>query len=90
MSNRLQTSLVTNAFQQALFRRQLFDGLLHHSDRGSQYTSIDFQSLAEEHGVKLSMSGKGCCYDNAVAESFFHTLKTEHTSFYNYRTREEL
>jgi putative transposase len=62
---------------------------MHHSDRGCQYTSKDFKELAKSHGIKLSMSGRGHCYDNAVAESFFHTLKTEHTNLHKYRIREE-
>ena len=62
---------------------------MHHSDKGCQYTSREFKELADKSGIKLSMSGKGNCYDNAVAESFFHTLKTEHTNFCKYRIREE-
>ena len=62
---------------------------MHHSDRGCQYTSKDFKALMNENQVELSMSSTGCCYDNAVAESFFHTLKTEHTNFCKYKTREE-
>jgi putative transposase len=62
---------------------------MHHSDRGCQYTNSDFKGLMEKHQVLLSMSRTGHCYDHAVAESFFHTLKTEHTNFYKYRTREE-
>ena len=62
---------------------------MHHSDRGSQYTSAEFRELTRRHGIHLSMSAKGHCYDNAVAESFFHTLKTEETHLRRYRTREE-
>ena len=89
MGERLQTDLVSKALKQAIFRRGLKGGLMHHSDRGCQYTSKEFKGLADEHGIQLSMSGTGHCYDNAVAESFFHTLKTEHTNFYKYRIREE-
>ena len=89
MGNRLQTDLVTKALKQALFHRGVEKGILHHSDRGCQYTSSDFKELTKRHGIQLSMSSTGNCYDNAVAESFFHTLKTEHTHFCNYRTREE-
>lgn len=89
MGNRLQTDLVTKALSQALFHRGIEKGILHHSDRGCQYTSHEFRELAKRHGIKLSMSGKGHCFDNAVAESFFHTLKTEHVKFCNYRIREE-
>jgi transposase InsO family protein len=89
MGERLQTELVTKALKQALMGREIKEGLMHHSDRGSQYTSKEFKELAARHGIKLSMSGKGHCFDNAVAESFFHTLKTEHTNFHNYRVRED-
>ena len=89
MGERLQTDLVSKALKQAIFRRGLKGGLMHHSDRGCQYTSKEFKDLSDEHGIQLSMSGTGHCYDNAVAESFFHTLKTEHTNFYKYRIREE-
>lgn len=89
MGERLQTELVTKALTQALKKRNIKENLMHHSDRGSQYTSKEFKDIARRHGIKLSMSGKGHCFDNAVAESFFHTLKTEHTNFCNYRIREE-
>jgi len=89
MSKRQDTTLVSRALQQAIMHRKPGQGLLHHSDRGSQYTSIDFKNLASMNGLQLSMSGKGCCYDNAVAESFFHTLKTEHIAFCDFKTREE-
>jgi transposase InsO family protein len=89
MGERLRTDLVSNALKQAIFRRGVNEGLMHHSDRGCQYTSKEFKELSDRHGIKLSMSGKGHCYDNAVVESFFHTLKTEHTNFYKYRIREE-
>lgn len=89
MGDRLQTDLVTKALKQALYRRGIQKGLMHHSDKGCQYTSQEFRELADRNGIKLSMSGKGNCYDNAVAESFFHTLKTEHTNFCKYRIREE-
>jgi putative transposase len=52
-------------------------GLIHHSDRGSQYCSIDYQAELRKHGVLVSMSGKGNCYDNAMVETFFKTLKSE-------------
>lgn len=89
MGDRLETELVMKALKQALYRCQPEPGLMHHSDRGSQYTSKEFRELARRHGIKLSMSAKGHCYDNAVAESFFHTLKTEETHLQKYRTREE-
>jgi putative transposase len=89
MGERLQAELVSKALKQAIFRRGIKEGLMHHSDRGSQYTSREFKELTDRHKIKLSMSGRGHCYDNAVAESFFHTLKTEHTNFYKYKIREE-
>jgi len=89
MGDRLETDLVLKALKQALFHRNIKEGLMHHSDRGSQYTSEEFKELASMHGIKLSMSAKGCCYDNAVAESFFHTLKTEHIHLCGYKIREE-
>jgi transposase InsO family protein len=89
MGNRLETELVSQALKQGLTHRGVKNELMHHSDRGCQYTSKEFRELTARHGIKLSMSGKGNCYDNAVAESFFHTLKTEHTHFHKYRIREE-
>jgi putative transposase len=61
----------------ALARRRPPQGLVHHSDRGSQYASGDYQRLLEQHGIVCSMSRRGDCWDNAVAESFFATLKVE-------------
>ena len=89
MGKNLDTDLLVRAFKQALQHRNPKEGLMHHSDRGCQYTSKAFQELACRHGIQLSMSAKGYCYDNAVAESFFHTLKTELTHFCDYRIREE-
>jgi transposase InsO family protein len=89
MGDSLHTDLVTKALKQALWHRNIKEELMHHSDRGCQYTSADFQELTKRHGIKLSMSAKGHCYDNAVAESFFHTLKTEHTNLCKYKIREE-
>lgn len=89
MGDRLETELVTRALKQALYRRLINGELMHHSDRGCQYTSKEFRDLTLSHGIRLSMSAKGHCYDNAVAESFFHTMKTEHIYLTHYRTREE-
>jgi putative transposase len=89
MGEGLDSDLVLKALKQAIFRRGIKEGLMHHSDRGCQYTSHPFKELTARHGIKLSMSSTGNCYDNAVAESFFHTLKTEHTNFNKYRVREE-
>jgi transposase InsO family protein len=89
ISDRMTDDLVIAALQQALNHRQPHAGLLHHSDRGSQYTSSDFQQLLSRHSIIASMSGRGNCYDNSAMESFFHTLKTEHIYFEHYQTREQ-
>ncbi len=77
MSERIDRALVLEALRVAVGRRIPNAGLLHHSDRGSQYASGDYQAALEDLGVVCSMSRKGNCWDNAVAESFFATLKTE-------------
>ena len=73
----------------AIWRRGKPDALLHHSDRGSQYTSEQFQRLMADHGVTCSMSRAGNCWDNAAMESFFSSLKTERTARTTYRTRNQ-
>ena len=73
----ISTSLPLAALDMAVRRRRPSSGLLHHSDRGCQYTSADYRNALAELGVTVSMSRKGNCWDNAVAESFFATLKTE-------------
>jgi len=77
MDDTMKVSLVNNALNMALISRKPSKGLLWHTDRGSQYASYSHKDLLEEHGIVQSMSRKGNCWDNAVAESFFHTLKTE-------------
>jgi putative transposase len=89
MSPRLTASLVTSAVQRALFWRKPAEDLILHSDRGSQYASNELRSLAKEQMFRLSMGRTGSCYDNAVTESFFHTLKTEHVYFHRYDTRQD-
>jgi transposase InsO family protein len=89
MSHRLGQELVLNAFQQALWRRRPGQGVIFHSDRGSQYACNAFRKLLKKNKFIQSMSGKGNCYDNAVVESFFHTLKTELVYFETYYTRED-
>jgi putative transposase len=89
MSDRMTETLVMAALNQALLHRKPPLDLIHHSDRGSQYTSNNFQRLLKMHSIKPSMSGKGNCYDNAAMESFYHTLKTEHVYFEVYKTRED-
>ena len=90
MGERLSTELVEKTPCQAIRHRGPISGLIHHSDRGCQYTSAEFQKLTTENGIILSMSGKGNCYDNTVMESFFHTLKTEHVYQCKFSTRDEL
>lgn len=87
LKNRLTTDLVTDAFKRAVGWRAIEQGMILHSDRGCQYTSQEFQRLLDAHGVRSSMSGSGNCYDNAITETFFHTLKTEHIYFERYETR---
>jgi len=77
MSDSMPTDLVSDALKMALEQRQPGLGLLHHSDRGSQYASEEYQRLLRQNGITVSMSGKGDCYDNAMMESFWATLKTE-------------
>jgi putative transposase len=73
----METDLPLAALRQALERRHIRRGLLHHSDRGVQYASARYQALLQRHGLRVSMSRKGNCWDNSVVESFFRTLKTE-------------
>jgi len=89
MSESLETGLVMQALEQALQRRQPTQSLYHHSDKGCQYTSQAFQELLAENDMICSMSGTGNCFDNAVVESFFHTLKTECVYFERYENREQ-
>src|SRR5437899_9545155 len=85
----MTAQLVTDALVMAIWRRGKPDALLHHSDRGSQYTSEQFQKLMADHGVVCSMSRSGNVWDNAAMESFFSSLKTERTARKLYRTRDE-
>jgi len=89
MSHRITRDLVLKALMMALWNRNPDSELLHHSDRGSQYASGDFQALLDEHGIVCSMSGTGNCYDNAAMESFFSLLKRERVHRRRYRTRQE-
>lgn len=77
MDDSMTTELVNNALLMALWKRKPAKGLLWHTDRGSQYASHSHRALLKEHAIVQSMSRKGNCWDNAVAESFFHTLKVE-------------
>jgi putative transposase len=89
MSARMTAQLVTDALQMAIWRRGKPEALLHHSDRGSQYTSEPFQRLLADHGITCSMSRSGNVWDNAAMESFFSSLKTERTARRTYRTRDQ-
>ena len=89
MSDRMKAGLVCDALMMALFRRGMPKGVIVHSDRGSQYCSKRFQSLIANHQLRCSMSKKGDCYDNACAETFFHSLKVELIHGERYNTRED-
>jgi len=89
MSASMTAQLVADALTMAIWRRGKPQALLHHSDRGSQYTSAQFQRLLADHGVTCSMSRSGNVWDNAAMESFFSSLKTERTARRTYRTRDE-
>lgn len=89
MSRRVDRQIVVDAMQMALDQRRPRAGLIHHSDRGSQYLSDDFQELLNKHDVTCSMSDRGSCYDNAVVEAFFASLKRERTRRRSYKTREQ-
>ena len=88
MADHMRADLVSDALRMALARRSPVPGLLHHSDRGVQYASDDYQHLLQSQGIECSMSGKGNCWDNAAMESFWGTLKTELVNHERYETRE--
>jgi transposase InsO family protein len=89
LSSRIDAAVVQEALRMALERRHPAAGVLHHSDRGSQYACQTYQALLKAHGVRCSMSRKGECLDNAVAERFFGSLKGERTAHRQYTTRQE-
>jgi transposase InsO family protein len=89
MSAQIDAALVQAAWQMAVGRRQPAPGLLHHTDRGSQYACQAYQGLLAAHGIRCSMSRKGECLDNAVAERFFGSLKGERTAHRAYATRQD-
>jgi putative transposase len=88
MANHMRAELVNQALAMALCQRQPAAGLLMHTDRGSQYGADSYRQLLTQHAIQPSMSRKGNCWDNAVAESFFHTLKTELASLEDFDTHE--
>lgn len=89
LKERLTRDLVDDALTMALWRRKPKPGLLHHSDRGSQYCALDHQALMARHGITVSMSRRGNCWDNACVESFFGTLKRERVYRRRYETRHQ-
>jgi putative transposase len=90
MADHMRSELVVDALNMAVARRRPAPGLIHHSDQGSQYVSLAFGQAARDAGIAQSMGSKGDCYDNAVAESFFATLKKELVHRQSWPTRREL
>lgn len=90
MSERMTATLVCDALTMALWRRKMPRGVVVHSDRGSQYCSYDYQCLLKAHDLRCSMSAKGNCYDNACAESFFHSFKVELIHGERFTTRQAM
>jgi putative transposase len=89
MDGNMRAKLVNDALLMAIWKRKPDKGLLSHTDRGSQYASDSHRKLLKLYGIRQSMSRKGNCWDNAVSESFFHTLKTELTHHQTFHSREE-
>jgi putative transposase len=89
MQDNMKADLVDQALLMAIWSRKPKRGLLWHTDRGSQYCADSHREILLAHGIVQSMSRKGNCWDNAVSESFFHTLKTELTHHINFKTKEE-
>ena len=89
VSDRLHKELALAALRRALAVRRPPGGLIHHSDCGSQYCSAEHQAELRKHGILISMSGKGNCYDNSMVEAFFKTLKAELVWRTAFQTRAE-
>ncbi len=89
MDKKMKASLVNAALLMAIWRRKPAKGLIWHTDRGSQYASNSHREICKAHGIRQSMSRKADCWDNAVAESFFHSLKVELVHSVQFNTREE-
>ena len=89
LKERLTRDLVDDALTMSLWRRKPKPGLLHHSDRGSQYCALDHQALMARHGITVSMSRRGNCWDNTCVESFFGKLKRERVYRRRYETRHQ-
>jgi len=90
MADNMRAELVVEALEMAIWQRRPDVGLVHHSDRGSQYVSLVFGQTARDAGIDVSMGAKGCALDNAVCESFFATLKKELTRRRSWATRRDL
>jgi transposase InsO family protein len=90
LSRNIDTGLTLNALRMAIYNRQPVPGCIHHSDRGVQYASCDYVKELRAHGFQISMSRKANPYDNAYAESFIKTLKSEEVQFWEYRTIEDV
>src|SRR5699024_7476234 len=89
MSRRMTKELTMTALQRAINQQQPQKGLIHHSDRGSQYAATDYQAILRNHDITTSMSRKGNCYDNACIESFHSVIKKELIFHERYQTRKE-
>jgi transposase InsO family protein len=87
--SKISSELVTKSLQMAITQREKVEAVIFHSDRGSQYTSTEVRAMLKENSITQSMSPTSNYYDNAITESFFHTLKIELTDWNNYKTREE-
>jgi len=90
MADHMREELVIDALLMALRRRRPPEGVIHHSDQGSQYVGLGFGQTCQQAGIAQSMGSKGDCYDNAVAETFFATIKKELVHRYSWPTRREL
>jgi putative transposase len=90
VSNRMKRDLAIRALNMAIALRRPPKGCIHHSDRGSQYCSHDYQKILRQHGFNVSMSGKGNCYDNAAMETFFKTIKAELIWRQKWQTRRDV
>ena len=89
ISNKQNTTLTKTVLLQALRARKPGQDLIHHSDQGSQYANHEYHAVLNKYGIKASMGERKTCYDNAVVESFFHTLKMEKLYWYRIKTRKE-
>jgi putative transposase len=89
MSERIDQQLALDALNMALLQRRVKPGLIHHTDQGRQYSSGAYQAVLEHHAIRASMSRRGNCYDNAVAESFFSSLKNELIHHRSFRSRND-